>query len=415
MTGRARANGEGSLFAYRNGYAAYVWVTTPAGTRERRWIYGQDRDELHGRRIDLQKQARDVPVAAKVPTVATYLDYWLTEVVKPHLAPATAANYDMFARLYVVPGLGAKRLDKLTVRDVQTWLNKLRQTCQCCAQGKDAARPAKGRPNQKRRCCAVGSCCGQRSSERTCRDAWTVLRNVLSNAVREEILTRNVAALVRVSKPRPRKVKAWTVDEARQLLESARTDHDPRYVGYVLILVLGLRRGELLGLPWSGVDFDNAEITIGWQLQRIAGQLLHRQTKTEASDTILPLPDLCAAALHEHRQRQERWRADAGPAWHDDGLVLTTRYGRPIEPRNFHRDFKARCVKAGVRELPVHAMRRTCASLLVALDVHPCVAMQILRHSQIAVTMNVYSEVSSTETRAALKRLGESLGGTDDT
>jgi integrase len=62
-----------------------------------------------------------------------------------------------------------------------------------------------------------------------------------------------------------------------------------------------------------------------------------------------------------------------------------------------------------VRPIPVHATRRTCASLLVALDVHPRVAMQIVRHSQIAVTMNIYSEVSSTETREALKRLGEEL------
>ncbi|WP_416906344.1 tyrosine-type recombinase/integrase [Micromonospora echinospora] len=89
------------------------------------------------------------------------------------------------------------------------------------------------------------------------------------------------------------------------------------------------------------------------------------------------------------------------------GLVFTTRLGNPIEPRNFHRDFKTRCRKAGVREISVHTTRRTCASLLVALDVHPRVTMQILRHSQIAVTMNIYSEATSAATQLALKRLGE--------
>src|SRR3954447_22877021 len=69
-------------------------------------------------------------------------------------------------------------------------------------------------------------------------------------------------------------------------------------------------------------------------------------------------------------------------------------------------------VRTGVAEITVHAARKTCASLLVALDVHPRVAMQILRHSQIAVTMNVYSEVSSQDTRDALRRLGEQLSGT---
>jgi integrase len=88
---------------------------------------------------------------------------------------------------------------------------------------------------------------------------------------------------------------------------------------------------------------------------------------------------------------------------------VTTRYGEPVDPRNFHRAFKARCARAGVPEITVHAARHTCASLLVAMDVHPRVAMQILRHSQIGVTMNVY--ISTQDTREALRRLGERLSG----
>ena len=81
-----------------------------------------------------------------------------------------------------------------------------------------------------------------------------------------------------------------------------------------------------------------------------------------------------------------------------------------MDPRNFHRAFKTRAASAGVPVIPVHATRRTCASLLVALDVHPRVAMAILRHSKIAVTMDIYSQVSSAATREALKRLGEAFG-----
>src|SRR5205085_9046246 len=105
-----------------------------------KWIYGQDRDELHDRWIDLQKQAKSGPVTTKAPELAEYLTYWLQEIVAPNLAPLTCATYETLTRLYLMPSLGNKRLDKLTVRDVQTWLNKVRTTCQCCAQGKDTRR-----------------------------------------------------------------------------------------------------------------------------------------------------------------------------------------------------------------------------------------------------------------------------------
>jgi integrase len=99
----------------------------------------------------------------------------------------------------------------------------------------------------------------------------------------------------------------------------------------------------------------------------------------------------------------------AGDGWIGSGLVFTTRTGTPFEPRNFNRRFDARCALAGVRRITVHDTRRTCATLLAALDVHPRVAMRILRHAQIDVTMNVYTEVSDAKTLQALKRLGKQL------
>jgi len=77
--------------------------------------------------------------------------------------------------------------------------------------------------------------------------------------------------------------------------------------------------------------------------------------------------------------------------------------------RNFNRSFDRRIVKAGVSKIPVHGTRKTCGTLLAALEVHPRVAMQILRHSNIAVTMDIYTEVPSDATRKALKRLGKWL------
>lgn len=396
-----RHNGEGSIFPYRNGFAAYAWITTPAGRKQRKYVYGKTRDAVHAKWLSLTVAARRGAVAATSPRLAEFLARWLEETVRPDLAPTTASNYELFTRLYILRDLGSKRLDRLSVRDVQLWMNELKTRCQCCYQGKDAARA-------KPRCCAAGVCCRQVASEWTRHQAWTVLQSALSAAVREELLSRNVAALVRVPTPRPKRVQAWSVDQSRRFLESARADDDPLYVAYVLMLVLGLRRGELLGLAWQDVDLGAGQAWIGWQLQRVNGGLVRRQTKTYASDAALPLPEICVRAF-EHRQSVEARLRAAGPAWHESGLVLTTRLGTPYEPRNFHRAFVERAKKAGVPVTPVHLTRKACASLLVALDVHPRVAMQILRHSQIAVTMDVYSQVASASTQEALRRLGEQL------
>jgi integrase len=207
---------------------------------------------------------------------------------------------------------------------------------------------------------------------------------------------------------------AWSVEEASRFLASARADDDPLYAAYVLILVNGLRKGEVLGLTWSSVDLDNGELDIGWQLQRVGRELIHKmRAKPQDSDADdnVPLPDICSAALKLQHDEQEVAREQAGGRWHDSDLVFTTRWGTPIEPRNFNRSFDAGCAKAGVPRIRVHDTRHTCASLLAALDVHPRVAMRILRHSQIAMTMEVYTEVPDTVTRAALKKLGDSLSG----
>ena len=212
---------------------------------------------------------------------------------------------------------------------MQSWINQLRTRCQCCAQGKDATR-------EKSRRCAIGNCWHQVASDRTIRDAWSTPRIVLGNAIREELLTRNVAGLVRVAKARSNKTKPWSVEEARQFLELAAVEQDPLYAAYVLVLVLGLRRGEVLGLAWSELDLDAGDVQILWQIQRVAGSLVRRRTKTEASDAPLPLPEVCTTALTARRTRQLQWQADAGEAWRSGtGLVFTTRYGSAIEPRTF--------------------------------------------------------------------------------
>jgi integrase len=151
------------------------------------------------------------------------------------------------------------------------------------------------------------------------------------------------------------------------------------------------------------------------QLQRVGGHpLTHKQVlKADGSTDTLPLPPTCVTALRIASRNQDAARAGDWPETCICGekhrVVFTTRNGRPIEPRNINRAFDLRCARYGVRRISVHDTRRTCASLLAALDVHPRVAMAILRHSRIALTMEIYTQVPDKVTRDALRRLSDQL------
>src|SRR5215472_10232709 len=292
---RKRSNGEGSIFPYRNGYAAYVWVTLPGGGRTRKWAYGQTREEVHDKWLALHAAAKRGPVATKSPALADYLACWLSEVIKPNREANTYSQYELSSRRYIIPGLGKKHIDRLTVREVQAWLNKLTGICQCCAQGKDANRHA-----AKQRCCAIGACCADYPGKRTIKNARDTLRAALTQACREDLIPRNVATMVVLPAARkmPERRQSWDVEEARRFLESAYIDHDPLYPLWVLILVLGLRKGEAQGLIWPVIDLDDAQVSLEWQLQRVGRQLIHKHhLKSDGSTDVLPLPDICIAAL----------------------------------------------------------------------------------------------------------------------
>lgn len=347
-------------------------------------------------------------MATKAPVLRDYLGYWLREIVGPNLSPATFATYDYVTRCYLIPGLGSKRLDRLHIRDVQTWINEVGRTCRCCAQGKDA-----GRAPTRRKCCAINRCCSDLPSPTTLDHIRRILRTAPSRAITDGLITQNPAKSVRLPAIRKNKHRAWTSEEARRFLESARLDGDRLYPAYILVLVLGLRKRELLGFGWDDIDLAAGSVNIDWQIQRVGKirGIERRRTKTQSSDATSPLPPICAVALADHREAQRAVMDAAGSAWHENGLVITTRYGTPIEPRNFLRFWDRRCKLAGVRNITVHDARRTCGSLLADLQVHPRVAMQILRHAHFSITMDIYTEVADEQTREALKRLGESLSG----
>ncbi len=176
----------------------------------------------------------------------------------------------------------------------------------------------------------------------------------------------------------------------------------------MLLVVLGLRRGEVLGLRWGDIDLDSgrAVLRVRHTLQRVGGELREHDPKTARSRRTVPLPEFVRLALVEHRDREllERW-GRVGP----DDRVFTSVTGAPIDPRNFSRLFAELCEAAGVRAVRLHDLRHTCVTLLLSLGVPPRVVMEIVGHSAIEMTMNVYAHVSLDMQRDALSRLTDRL------
>ncbi len=397
---KSRANGEGTIYQRKDGrWEAAGYVLATDGTRKRVRVYGITRKEAAGKltdRIAASNQGR--PVAAADSTVTAYLTYWLDSVAVHRLRENTHTRYAACARLYVIPGLGRKKIAHLTAKDIRTWLDRLRVTCQCCARGLD----------KQQRCCAVGQCCGKRLSPLTVTYVHSVLKSALEHAVREDELPRNVARNIKTGTPRPRRFEPLTVAEARRFLATVQ-GHRLQAL-FDLALRTGLRKGELLGLRWEDLDLDNGTASIRRTLQRTpTGGLTTLPTKTVSSERRIALPTECVHALKRHRERQNLEREAAGAGWTESSFVFTTSDGSPTEPSTLTRYFTTLCRTARLRRIRFHDLRHTAASLLLEQGVELVVIKELLGHAHIGVTATVYAHVRLRLQRQAIDTLGDAL------
>jgi len=369
---RRRMNGDGSVYQRKDGY----WVGafdahTVSGTRKRVVVYGKTLAEARGKLARAQQDSRaGIPVADESWTVGRYLEYWLENVVRRNRRPATYALYESIVRMYLIPGLGGKSLARLSVPVVQMFLNH---------------RLEKG------------------DSVRKVQVMKTVLSSALSRAVREQLITRNVARSVELPAWHRAPIRPWTAAEARQFLAVSKTDS--LYPAFVLLALCGLRRGEVLGLSWTDVDFDKSAIHVCQQLQRVRGELSLGPVKTHAGNRTLPMPDIVRDVLRLRADQQATDKLVLGPAWPDTDLVFTTRTGRPVEPRNLVRSFRRICDQHKIRVIKIHHLRHTVASLLKDLQVPARDAQAILGHTRISTTLEIYTGSADEAQRNALNKL----------
>ncbi|MGW9068970.1 tyrosine-type recombinase/integrase [Streptomyces yangpuensis] len=403
---KARANGEGTIYQRKDGrWEAAGYVLAADGTRKRVRVYGTTRKNAADKLTDkIANSNRGLPVATADSTLGDYLTYWLNSVAVHRLRENTHTRYATCIRLHLIPGLGTKKIARLTARDVRTFLDRLRTTCQCCTQGLDT---------ERKRCCAIGECCQKRLSPLTVTYVHSVLKSSLEHAVREDELPRNVARNVKTATLRPKRFRPLTAAEARQFLDAARADR--LHALYELALRTGLRKGELLGLHWEDLDLIAGTVTIRRSLQRTrTGGLTHLPTKTRASERRIALPTECVHSLKKHQEQQEREREEAGASWKGMGLVFSTPTGRPLDPANLTRRFGDFLDRVQLRRIRFHDLRHSTATLLLEQGVDLVVIKELLGHAHIGVTAGVYAHVRLRLQRQAIDSLGNALDATDD-
>jgi integrase len=303
-------------------------------------------------------QQQGLPIANERVTTGQFLTRWLEESAKLTIRPRTYASYAQLIRLHLVPELGRIPLGKLGPQHVQEFLNR---------------KLASG------------------LSPRTVQYLHAVLRRALNQATKWGLVGRNVALLVDAPRVRRTEVSPLSPEHARIFLEAVRGDRLEAL--YTVALAIGLRQGEALGPQWDDVDLEKGTISVRNELQRADGRLQLVELKAARSRRTLALPQVAVAALRVHQARLLEDRLLAGDRWEEHGIVFTTRLGRPLTARNVFRAYQRALIRAGLDHQRFHDLRHTCASLLLAQNVHPRVVMEILGHSQFSLTMNTYSHV----------------------
>jgi len=372
-----RPQGEGSVYRLPDGrWRGVVNLGWHGGKRRWKHITRGTQAEVvrELRRLTAASDAGRLPIE-RAPTVGQWLERYLNEVAALSVRPSTLRRYRQELRLYIAPALGKVPLDKLKPSQVSDFYSSQLL----------------------------------RLSPGSVRRLHALLRRSLGVAVRWQLIPWNPVAAVDPPSLSSIEVHPFDTNEARLFLAAASGD---RFEARWLIAIsLGLRQGEVLGLAWRDVDLDQRVLAVRQTLQYRPGEGFHLvPPKTARSRRIVPLTNAIVDALKLRREQQETDRLAAGVEfWEDWDLVFTTRFGTPLSPRNDYRDFLRLVAAAGLRRVRLHDLRHTAASLMLAQGVNPRVVMEILGHSQISVTMNTYSHVTSASSREAMARVDSLL------
>lgn len=377
MSRGRRGHGEGSIYRRADGrWAAAVDLGWSGGKRRRKFLYGATRREVAEKlaaATRAHQEGRLLP--DERTTFASFIETWLA-AVRPTLRPSTWQRYEQYARLHSVPMLGHRPLVKIGPADLQLlYADRL----------------------------AVGC------SPTSVRHLHRFLHRVFDQAIRWGAALRNPVTLVDPPRVGRHEFRTLSPEQARALLSALSGDR--LHALYVLALTTGMRQGELLALRWSDLDLPGRRLSIRGSLHRnLGGGWTIQETKTERSRRQVLLPPFAVKALERQRLRQNEERLRIGSLWEENDLVFPNHVGRPLSSQNLtQRHFYPLLQRLSLPKIRFHDLRHTAATLLLAEGVHPKIVSEMLGHTQVGITLDLYSHVTPAMHESASGALGRLL------
>ncbi len=307
-------------------------------------------------------------------TLAGYLNRWLEASIRGSVSKSTFERYEQLSRVHIAPMIGKVELKKLTPAHVQ---------------GLYRAKLEEG------------------LAERTVRYIHATLRKALSQAVKWQLVPRNVADAATAPRPRKREMMAFDREQARTFLDAARGDRFEAL--YILAVATGMRQGELLGLKWADLDLKKGTLSVRRSLRVDKDGAHFTEGKRDRSRRRIELGAGTVGALRAHRKRQLEERVRYADLWEDHDLVFCQKDGRPVRRWNLEREFYKLLKHAGLPKITFHGLRHTCASLMLLNNTPAKVVSEMLGHADVAFTLKVYSHVLPGMQRSAADGMDEML------
>ena len=360
MTSR-RGNNEGSIYRRKDGRWVGQYTIQTAKGPKLQYVYAKTRKEA-AEKLTRAMADRDAGLVFedKKLTLGQYLDRWLRDSVLGSVKPVTFENYEQLVRVHIVPALGRIKLKTLSPAHLQGFYRE---------------RLDSG------------------LSTRTVQYLHALLHKALKQALRWDLVPRNVATAVDPPRVHREEMQPLSPTQVRTFLEAAREDRLEAL--YVLAVHCGLRQGELLGLRWEDIDLEAGTLQVRRTLTAAKGDRAFTTPKTVKSRRNVRLTSGAIDALIRHHQRQLEEREHLAGLWQDQGLVFTSGVGTPINRHNLlHRSFKPLLEKVGLpHSVRFHDLRHTCATLLLSKGIHPKLVQELLGHSNVSITLDTYSHI----------------------